>query len=104
MSLPLLLVIFAAIGYLIWRHYVNAKALLQDWATASHFKILKASRNLVPPLSWLFTTSKYQVVYRVSIYDESSHRIREAWVRLGRGMWGVMDGDAIDVKWKDEPA
>jgi hypothetical protein len=54
------------------------------------------------PLSMLFTTSRYQIVYHVSVYDESSHRIRAAWVRLGTRYWGVMNGDAIEVKWEDE--
>jgi len=35
------------------------------------------------------------------VYDESAHRIRAAWVRLGTRVWGVMEGDAVDVKWED---
>jgi hypothetical protein len=84
-----------------WRHYANARALLQDWARANRFRILHARRGLLMPPSMLFTTSKYQVVYHVSLYDESSHRIRSAWVRLGTRRWGVMEGDAVEVRWED---
>ncbi|EIM02106.1 MULTISPECIES: hypothetical protein [Rhodanobacter] len=93
--------LFVAAGYLSYRHYVNAKALLYDWAQANRFRILHARRGMFLPLSMMFTTSRYQVVYHVSLYDESTHRIRTAWVRLGTRYWGVMDGDAIDVKWED---
>lgn len=95
-----LLMFVALVGYLTYRHYVNARALLQDWAQANRFRILHARRGM--PLSMLFSTSRYQVVYHVSLYDESTHRIRAAWVRLGTRWWGVMDGDAIDVTWEDQ--
>lgn len=32
------------------------------------------------------------------VFDESTHRIRHAWVRLGTYFRGAMDGDAIDVR------
>jgi hypothetical protein len=92
------LALACGLGY---RHYAKARALLQDWARANRFRILHARRGLFMPLSMLFTTSKYQVVYHVSLYDESSHRIRSAWVRLGTRWWGVMEGDAVEVRWED---
>lgn len=104
-ALPLLSLLFlAGVIYLTWRHYANARALLQDWADANRLRILHAKSNagwLPMPLSLWFTTSKYQVVYRVSVYDEATHRIRAAWVRLGTRWWGVMDGDAVEVRWED---
>jgi len=100
----LFLLLIAAAIWLSWRHWQNAKALLQDWADANGLRILHAKSNafwLSMPLSMWFTTSKYQVVYHVSVYDEASHRIRSAWVRLGTRWWGVMEGDAVEVSWED---
>lgn len=102
-KLFLFVLLGAAAIYLGIRHYANAKALLKDWADANQLRILQAQRRgWRVPLSMLFTTSRYQIVYHVSVYDESSHRIRAAWVRLGTRYWGVMNGDAIEVKWEDE--
>lgn len=92
--------------YLSYRHVMNAKALLQDWAQTNHFRIVHARLCMFTPWRIYFTTTKYQVVYKVSLYDESTHRIRAAWVRLGTRVWGVMVGDAVDVEWEhpDEAA
>lgn len=100
---PLLFLLLIALAiWLSWRHYRNAKALLQDWADANGLRILHARQSWgAMPLSMWFTTSKYQVVYHVSVYDEASHRMRSAWVRLGTRWWGVMEGDAVEVRWED---
>mgnify|MGYP001038197473 CR=1 FL=1 len=103
-TMPLLLLLAVAAIWLSWRHYANARALLQNWAEASGLRILHAKSSafwLSLPLSMWFTTSRYQVVYHVSVYDEASHRIRSGWVRLGTRWWGVMESDAVDVKWDD---
>jgi hypothetical protein len=88
-----------------WRHYQNAKALLQDWANANGLRILHAKSNtlwLPVPMSMWLTTSKYQMIFRISAYDESSHRIRTGPVRLGTPIWGIMNRDAVDVFWDNE--
>lgn len=101
-ALLLFLLLTAAAVYFSWRHYANARALLQSWADANGLRILHARQSWgFMPLSMWFTTSKYQVVYHVSVYDEASRRIRSAWVRLGTRWWGVMEGDAVEVKWED---
>ena len=100
---PLLfLLLIAGAIWLSWRHYRNARALLQDWAQANGLRILHARQNWgLMPLSMWFTTSKYQMVYRISAYDESVHRIRNGLVRLGTPIWGFMDPDAVEVFWDD---
>ncbi|WEN15998.1 hypothetical protein PY254_04815 [Rhodanobacter sp. AS-Z3] len=98
----LCLITFALAGWLTWRHYVNARELLQSWADANGYKILHATRPLFMPWSMYFGTSKYQVVYHVAVYDASLKRIRSAWVRLGTYWTGSMDGDAITVQWEHE--
>ena len=99
--LLLCLIILALAGWLSYRHYVKARALLQAWADANSYKILHAKRSLFMPWSLFFGTSKYQVVYHVAVYDDSLKRIRSAWVRLGTYS-GSMDGDAVKVQWEHE--
>jgi len=102
---PLLLVaVIVAATYLTWRHYANAKALLQDWASTNKLRILHAKSNAVwlsLPLSMWFTTSRYQLVYRISAYEECARRIRTGLVRLGTPIWGFMNPDAVEVFWDD---
>ena len=100
---PLLFVLLIATGiWLSWRHYRNARALLQEWAQANGLRILHARQNWgFLPLSMWSTTSKYQLVYRISAYDESTHRIRNGLVRLGTPIWGFMNPDAVEVFWDD---
>jgi len=88
-----------------WRHYQNARTLLRDWADANGLRILHAKSNtfwLSVPLSMWLTTSKYQMIFRISAYDESIHRIRTGLVRLGTPIWGIMNRDAVDVFWDNE--
>jgi len=100
-STLLMLLVVAIAVYLSYRHVKNAKALLQDWAQASNLRILHSRMCSFMPWRMYFSTSKYQIVYKVSVYDETTHRIRGAWVRLGTRFWGVMEGDAVDVTWAD---
>ena len=94
-----LLIVALALGMRAWR---AARTLLQVWANANALTILQARRAWLPPLSMLFTTSRFQVVYHVSVYDEQTRRIRSAWVRLGTWWLGLMNPDAIDVRWENE--
>jgi hypothetical protein len=99
----LLCVIMVALAcFLTYRHIVMARALLQDWADASSYKILHARRAFFLPWGMWLGTSRYQVVYHVAIYDPSIKRVRSAWLRLGTYWTGSMDGDAIEVKWEHE--
>lgn len=99
---PLLMMLAVVVAALLsYRHVRNARALLQEWAQAEGFRILHARLRFLMPWRLYFTTTRYQVVYQVSLYDPSSHRVRAAWVRLGTRVWGVMDGDAVEVQWDD---
>ena len=100
--LVLCFVVVALACYLGYRHIANARALLQEWADANDYKLLHASRAFVMPWGMWFSTSMYQVVYHVAVYDRSVKRIRSAWLRLGTYWTGSMNGDAIEVKWEHE--
>ena len=56
-------------------------------------------RSRLPKVPNLKKYTLTSVVYQVSVYDESSHHIRAAWVRLGTRIWGVMEPGAVDVIW-----
>ena len=90
----------------------QTRSLLQDWADANGYKILHwrvCGIFQFRPLGWILSTTRYQRVCHVAVYDGSRHRIRSGWVRLGRrwGKWGGFaadfDGDdAVEVKWEHE--
>jgi len=99
--LPLLL-IFAAAFYCYW-YYSRSRSLLQDWLDANGLKLLHVKRGSpIMPLAMIFTTSRNQVVFHVTVYDTSMHRIRSAWLRFGSFWWGLLDADAVDVTWEHE--
>jgi hypothetical protein len=78
---------------------------MREWADANGLRILHAKSNtfwLSIPLSMWLTTSKYQMIFRICVYDESIHRIRTGLVRLGTPIWGIMNRDAVDVFWDNE--
>ena len=82
--------------------------LIQEWAAANGLRILHVATPLwiwSMPFAWMFTNRRYQPVYRLSVLDESSHRIRNCWIRTGKSAMGILgddnDGD-VDVKWDDD--
>lgn len=82
---------------------IKAKAVLQEWAQDNGLRLLTAKVCFFMP--WRIynsmSTTFVNIIYRVSVYDESTHRIRAAYARLGRGRWGTMDHGAIRVTWDD---
>ena len=101
-SLLLSVVFLALICWVVYRRYVDARALLQAWADANGYRILHAKHRLFMPLGLILTSSRAQVIYHVALYDTARKRNRAAWVRLGTYWMGAMDGDAIDVRWENE--
>lgn len=96
-----LLLIAGGVGFFFTRrHSANARSLLQAWADANGYRILRArQRSFFMPLGMLLGSSNAQVVYHVKVYDASIQRVRSAWVRLGTYLTGSMDGSAVHVKW-----
>ena len=86
--------------YLYW-YYARTKAMIHDWAAANQVRLLESRRLWFPPLGMFLTTSKSQSIVRIRVYDETTHRIRSGWLRLGSYWWGVLDADAIEVRWED---
>jgi hypothetical protein len=97
----LLIIVLLLIPFYICWYYARLKTMLATWAAANQYKILETRRGFFPPLRMLLTTSKEQTLMHVKVYDESTHRIRNGWLRLGSYWWGLLDADAIEVNWDD---
>lgn len=98
----LLFILLLLMPLYLWWWYRRRKAMIAEWAAANRFTLLEAKQSFFPPLRLWLTTSREQVVMRVKVYDESTHRIREGWLRLGSYWWGLFDADAIEVRWENE--
>ncbi|HEY1589606.1 MAG TPA: hypothetical protein VGG00_07715 [Rhodanobacter sp.] len=98
----LLVILLLAMPFYIGWYYARMKSMLAAWATANRLTILETHRGFFPPLRMLLTTSREQALLHVKVYDESTHRIRNGWVRLGSYWSGLLDADAIEVRWEDE--
>lgn len=100
-----LLLVAVGAALVVYWHVRRVKQVLANWAALHHLKVLDYSRLFLPP--WppavvLVSTSKSQVLLRVRVYDERSHRIRHGWVRLGSWWWGLLDADAVEAFWAGE--
>ena len=97
--IPILVLILVPL-YLYW-YFARTKAMVEGWAGANRMRILESRRLWFPPLGMFLTTSKSQVIVRIRVYDETTQRIRSGWLRLGSYWWGVLDADAVEVRWED---
>ncbi len=97
--IPLLFLLLVPV-YLHW-YFAGTKAMVAVWAAANRMRILESRRLWFPPLGMFLTTSKSQVIVRIRVYDEMTQRIRSGWLRLGSYWWGVLDADAVEVRWED---
>jgi hypothetical protein len=82
----------------------KASALLQEWASSNGLRILQVRRNfwLPPrPLAWWLGTKQSQTIFHVSVYEDSSHLTRSAWLRMDATMPYQSASKPIEVKWVD---
>jgi hypothetical protein len=109
LSIVLAAAIIAGLYYLGASQRAANDELVRQWATANGLRILHQARALTVwsmPFTWIFTTGRYQPVFHLSVYDESTHRVRKCWMRLGKSQMGILADDdnngGIDVKWEDD--
>jgi hypothetical protein len=97
------IVLFLIALYTHW-YFARTKAMVASWAAANGYTILEAKRWYwsFPPIGMLLTTSREQTIMHVKVLDPSTKRIRNGYLRLGSYWWGVLDADAIQVRWQDE--
>lgn len=100
--LYIVLAVAGFVLFMVW-HTRRLRTMLRAWADGNGFKLLeyRGSWSGLPPVGMLFTTSKYQTLLHVKVYDLSTHRIRTGWLKLG-GYWvGLWDADAVEVRWDE---
>ena len=93
--------IVAFIG-LNWLFEARAQSIFKKWATEQQFTVLRCERAFFGGAFSLWTTSRGQVVYFITVRDSQGTE-RNACVRCGSFGTGVFGSDKIEIKWMDEP-
>lgn len=99
------LLALAIIALCLYWHVTQVRESVTAWATRHRYKLLDYRRVFLPPwppAAVVLGTRKSQVLVSVRIYDETTHRIRHGWLRLGSPWWGLLNTDAVDAYWADE--
>jgi hypothetical protein len=85
-----------------WLATLRGKAIVQKWAAANDFEILRAEPCLFTGGSgmWQTPTSRNQIIYSVRVRDRAGQE-RSGWLRIGSFFGGIMFGsERAEVKWK----
>jgi hypothetical protein len=92
------LALSVGIGILFW-HPSRARSVLQRWALAKRYEILKFERCFFcGPFPW-WKTSHKQMVFFITIRDDSGQE-RSGWVKFGDYLGGGYDHEP-DIIWRD---
>ncbi|MFC5525320.1 hypothetical protein ACFPPA_06150 [Rhodanobacter ginsengisoli] len=99
----MILIVMAAgiIAYTTWWFH-RTRTMVDRWAEHNGLKVLDYSIMPFPPyppIMVTLTTSRNQLIVRMRVYDDSIHRIRSGWLRLGSFWWGLTNIDAVEVFW-----
>jgi hypothetical protein len=73
--------------------------VLDNWATENNLRIVEYERRSVRTGPFFFTTSRSQVVYRITVEDEAG-QVRRGWARCGNPLVGLLS-DRVVVQWDD---
>jgi hypothetical protein len=84
-----------AIGW----HYSRAASLLQRWAEQHDYRIIHKEYRYLFRGPYFWTTSKGQVVYRITIEDPEG-TVASGWARCGGWFLGLLS-DRVEVRWDD---
>jgi len=101
--LQALLFLLGIVLFAVWMraHHVRKNAMVAAWAAQNDYQILQAKTSWFPPLGLAWSTSKYQEKVRMRVFDRTAHRIRDGWLILGSYWFGLLDAQAIEVRWDD---
>ena len=93
-----IIIVLVAVGWVALStsaHWLRSKRLLDKWATANGFTLVKMNMNWSGFGPFLFT-SQHQEVYRIKVRD---HRGREhsGWAKCG-GYWLGFLVDKVEVR------
>ncbi len=93
--LPIGFIVVAVL--LVWWHYRRSASLLEQWARRHRYRILSQQYCYFFKGPFFWTSSKDQVVYRVTVQDEED-RERTGWVRCGGYFFGLLS-DNVEARW-----
>lgn len=77
----------------------RSQRMLDEWAAENHLKLVSARPCWINRGPFFWTTSKGQMVYRITVASESGEE-RTGWARCG-GFWGGLFVDRVEVRWDD---
>jgi hypothetical protein len=83
---------------IVW-HYRRAASLLRQWAERNGYRLVSSEYRLFVRGPFFWTTSKGQVVYRVTVQDAQGNT-RSGWVRCGGWFLGLFS-DHVEARWDD---
>jgi hypothetical protein len=81
------------------RRRKRARSMLDHWAIENELQIVDSEFRRVLRGPFLWTSSKYQVVYLVNVREKNGLE-RSAWIRCG-GYWTGLFTDKVEIKWND---
>src|SRR5690349_6176648 len=95
----IVIMLIVVVASLAWHHY-RAGELLQNWATMNGYQIVEHERRSLFRGPFFWSSSKNQVIYRVTVRDRRGNT-RQGWVRCGGWWWGMLS-DSTEVRWDEE--
>jgi hypothetical protein len=82
-------------------HFRQSRGLLERWADRNGYRIIDARYQHVFRGPFVWTTSKGQTVYRVTL--DVKGEVSTGWVRCGSWWLGLMS-EKVEVRWDEGPA
>ncbi|MFC1716607.1 hypothetical protein ACFL6S_23265 [Candidatus Poribacteria bacterium] len=77
----------------------KARQILESWAAGNDYQIISSETRWLRRGPFLWTTSKNQVVYYVTVRTNDG-TVRQGWVRCGSWWAGVLK-DKAEVRWDE---
>ena len=90
--------IFAVVAMMVWV-FPRSRRILESWAAESGYHILSSEIRWFRRGPFLWTTSKNQVVYYVTVRTHDG-MVKQGWIRCG-GLWGGVFKDKVEARWDE---
>lgn len=88
----------AALAFELWRA-ARARALVEEWAREHRFRLTECRRTWFHHGPFTWTSSRYQIVFRIAAEDLRFGSPCRGWVRCGRWWTGRLTPESVDVRW-----
>ena len=104
-----LIILIGIVGFFFpFGRFDKARSFLEDWARENGQQLIDCERRSFLRGPFFLTTSNYQIVYRITVEDQSGQK-RRGYARVGGWMTGLFS-DEVDVRlglkptWLGRPA